>query len=305
MIDRGSGLLHLTAWDMHAKKKLSRQIALYPAVYTIVENKMVIAPEFMSDAFPVFVWDLSLNHFLEISSFSNLTLHHVDVPGNLLVLFEINWEKQPPEVHQTKWTMTTGQLREKKNFYLEMPPGCDKYQPKFDNEPCCTFGHKTVVQVYSEANPSTTIHLEYDNDTDRLTVRWIRSSLPRESKGKWSIYLAPYLTYRFTYETALPAVYDAVGGIATRGSVSRAPKFNSAFGDREVFGLGGDDGVQLWFFNPNFVPSFPEESMDFRGLEDRVSVDSDSVDADSIDEENSSDEDSVDEYPADDDSVEE
>lgn len=26
------------------------------------------------------------------------------------------------------------------------------------------------------------------------------------------------------------------------------------FGDREVFGLASDDGAQLWFFNPDFLP---------------------------------------------------
>ena len=284
MINRGTALLHLTAWDMYTKKKLLRQIPLYPALYTIVENKAVIAPEFKSDTFPVYVWDLSSNHFQEIGNFTNLTLHHGDVSENLLVLFEINWEKQPPEVHQSKWTMTTGQLREKKNFHLPMPPGLDKYRPKFDNEPCCTFGHKTVVQVYSETDPTTTIHLEYDYAVDRLSVQWIRSDLPFDNVGKWSIYLAPYLTYRFTYETAQPAVYDATTGIAARDLVNRAPKFNSAFGDSEVFGLGGDDGVQLWFFNPKFVPSLPAESMDFRGLKGWGSVDEDSVDEESVEE---------------------
>lgn len=30
------------------------------------------------------------------------------------------------------------------------------------------------------------------------------------------------------------------------------------FGDREVLGLVGDGGIQLLFFNPNFVPNNPE-----------------------------------------------
>lgn len=30
------------------------------------------------------------------------------------------------------------------------------------------------------------------------------------------------------------------------------------FGDREVFGLVSLDGIQLWFFNPNFVPDLPD-----------------------------------------------
>lgn len=30
-----------------------------------------------------------------------------------------------------------------------------------------------------------------------------------------------------------------------------------SFGNREVFGLASADGVQFWFFNPNFVPDIP------------------------------------------------
>ena len=39
------------------------------------------------------------------------------------------------------------------------------------------------------------------------------------------------------------------------------------FGDQEVFGLAGDGGVELWFFNPNFVP-------DLRDGDEGVWVDS-------------------------------
>ena len=30
------------------------------------------------------------------------------------------------------------------------------------------------------------------------------------------------------------------------------------FGDREVFGMASEDGIQLWFFNPNFIPDIPD-----------------------------------------------
>ena len=29
------------------------------------------------------------------------------------------------------------------------------------------------------------------------------------------------------------------------------------FGDREVFGVATKDGIQFWFFNPNFTPDLP------------------------------------------------
>ena len=30
------------------------------------------------------------------------------------------------------------------------------------------------------------------------------------------------------------------------------------FGDHEVFGVANEDGIQLWFFNPNFTPDIPD-----------------------------------------------
>lgn len=33
--------------------------------------------------------------------------------------------------------------------------------------------------------------------------------------------------------------------------------FSVIFGDREVFGVANEDGIQFWIFNPNFTPNLP------------------------------------------------
>ena len=73
--------------------------------------------------------------------------------------------------------------------------------------------------------------------------------------------------------TAQSVIYDAATGKATTNpnhsldirlvSPSNEPYeaeinsnniFLEGFGDREVIGLAGEGGVELWFCNPNFVP---------------------------------------------------
>lgn len=128
MTNRLNTLLRLSAWDIQTKKKLDQDLA-FPALYSLVEDKLVIVPVFPRRDDPVCVWDLSSNHFQKIGTFSSLSLYHVNTSENLLVLFEINWEKQPPEVQQSKWTISTGQLREKKIFHLQMPHDCGNFTP--------------------------------------------------------------------------------------------------------------------------------------------------------------------------------
>lgn len=40
--------------------------------------------------------------------------------------------------------------------------------------------------------------------------------------------------------------------------VQAIPAWSLFFGDHEVFGVSSEEGVQLWFFNPNFVPGLPD-----------------------------------------------
>lgn len=228
-----------------------------------------------SQSAPVYIWDLSSNDVHEIGGFSNLWLYHMDAVQNVLVAFEIDWEKQPPEVNQTKWTMTTDQQLDKKTFHLPIPK--DRLDRELALEPSCNFGHKTVSQIFSEKH--TTIHLEYDHTLDRLDLRWIHGAeqFRRNPYKCHSTYMTPYLVCRWTWRTGPLIIYDAATGRATqqskislhkdendysnpdlRGSIS---EFDIpgllCFGDREVLGLRGDRGVQFWFFNPNFTPYLP------------------------------------------------
>lgn len=71
--------------------------------------------------------------------------------------FEINREKQPSEVQQTKWTTTTGQQLEKNIFHLAITLGFpvdDRFDFKYDS--CRTYGHqKTVTQLFENFDECT------------------------------------------------------------------------------------------------------------------------------------------------------
>ncbi|KAL1974023.1 hypothetical protein VTN31DRAFT_5583 [Thermomyces dupontii] len=121
------------------------------------------------------------------------------------------------------------------------------------------------------------MHLEYDYSVDRLSVRWIREPLFSGIIYDFSACLTPNLVYRFSTMTGQVAAYNATTGTVTRRSVwfpgnhvlGNRPSLGSnlqwqteilfdrpqaVFGDCEVFGLVNDSGIQLWFFNPSFVP---------------------------------------------------
>lgn len=67
----------------------------------------------------LYILDLGSNSAQKIGSFENLWLWHVDVDGNLLVTFEIDWDTNPLEVKQCKWTLTD-QLLESKYLSLSL-----------------------------------------------------------------------------------------------------------------------------------------------------------------------------------------
>lgn len=71
----------------------------------------------------------------------------MDVDENILVVFEIDWEKRPPEVQQTKWALTGG-LLDKKHFPLSLS-GCDLHETKLQprHRSSRTFGHKTGASL--------------------------------------------------------------------------------------------------------------------------------------------------------------
>lgn len=271
---------YLTAWDLHTKETIAQRILSFVHLFTVVEDKVVVtAPQPEGDSFPVFVWDLSSNRIQEFGSFAYLRLCHLDATENVLVAFEIDLMKQPAEVRQTKWTAATGQLLDKNIFYLELPAGLDPVDPyEYVRTDCCiTYGHKTVTQLFFETNDYTTIHLEYDYAVDRLSVQCIHCAEPINN-WVWysrSAYLTRDLVYRYSVETGQVTVYNANTRTVTLHQIqlldnSSNPELHQSqkagipsmswtkdvFGDREVFGLSSQAGVQLWFFNPKFAPDF-------------------------------------------------
>lgn len=122
----------------------------------------------------------------------------------------------------------------------------------------------------------------YDHTVDRLNVRWIKCTVPINkfaflgSCGS----VTPHIIYRWVHQLKGIGVYNAATGAATvhpyqldtreisaRSLLANLPppgrpmdnkdiiRFSlQPFGDREVFGVASEDGMQLWFFNPDFVP---------------------------------------------------
>ncbi|KAL1995419.1 hypothetical protein VTN49DRAFT_1606 [Thermomyces lanuginosus] len=210
---------------------------------------------------PIYIWDLRRNHVQKIGNFSRLSLYYVSAIENVLVTFERVGLDQPPKMQQTKWKTTDGQLLEEKVFYLHLPADCPKryfISPSF----CRISSRKSVAYFMEYFDNLAMMCLEYDHAVDRLSVRCANDDLARN------------IVYCYFDGTRNVAVCDAAAGKVTlhpvrfRGnriirirtvsnSRPRDP-YNAAyfttFGDREVFGLANKHGIQLWFFNPSFVP---------------------------------------------------
>lgn len=286
--DRFSGYYDLTAWDIHTKQKLIQQIPTFCVLYTIAEDKVVIGFEFIAQPRPVHVWDLSSNHIQEIGNFSYLVMCHMNSADNVLVAFEIDKWKQPPQLRQSKWT-TAGQLLEERTLHVPMLADyrLNLTFPLSRNS-CRTYGRKTVAQLFFDGHLHSVsgtkyvaMHLEYDHIVDQLRVRWVHRTSNSNAAKTPPINLTPYLFYRRTMKDGQTVIYNAATGTeanlstqsldiqgASGGSLGslHCGKLEVGigqyhanllvhFGDREVFGLGTDDGVHLWLFNPSFPPS--------------------------------------------------
>lgn len=239
------------------------------------------------DPCPVYVWDLSSNHVQEIGEFTYfIELCHLDVQENTLVVFEAVWETNPLEVHKTKWSTTTGQLLEEKVLHLPLPADGPLERSSTDRGRFRIYGSKSVAHsIWSNKDSKVWFYLEYNHSVDKLNVRSIHCCEPPglhyyEVSGAR---LTRDLFYSFSRKKAdYVAVYDASTGKATWHSVRVStgtsprsipeqsweesvpywseyayygfPNKYEVFGDREVFGFAGTHGVELWFFNPDYVP---------------------------------------------------
>lgn len=103
---------------------------------------------------PIYVWDLSADQVQEIGSFLDVWLWHLDAEDNVLVTFEIDWDKRPLDVRQTKWTLTGQHLDGKKN--PSIAAGSDNVPPNVVPQPR-DFGHRTITRLFTRADSQFTL----------------------------------------------------------------------------------------------------------------------------------------------------
>ena len=288
----------IVAWNVHTAQKVgSRELSwsIVP-VATIAEDKVIIVP--VDDERPISVWDLHSNQFHEFGSFHDLCLWHADAGENLLITFEINWNMYPPEVQQTKWTLTGGEQLHQKHFRLSLEGRrvSRKDLRQTFNDWYHTYGKKSVTQFFLGSDLRTTVNLRYDHSADQLSLRWLLSSVPIADTTSWGRYtsVAPHIVYRWVQQLRGIAIYNATTGTTTvrpyqldirevnsrnlMGAElpppSHSPRLGylarsslKCFGDREVIGVASKDGIQLWFFNPDFKPNVPDAEP-FLAMED-------------------------------------
>lgn len=145
-----------------------------------------------------------------------------------------------------------------------------------------TYGSKTVRRVEYTNDGYDTIDLIYEPAIDKLSVRWNWFHPDISSRASChSAFLSPNIVYHWNRKHNCLEIIDDYNqtrnrhphrfdirevktSIGFRKPLGRVESMLhdyrptlEAFGDREVFGLASDDGVQIWFFNPHFVPDVP------------------------------------------------
>lgn len=277
----------MTVWDVRTSQRWVKQLPCPIDRITIEGDKVVIPcggnkwkPR------PILVWDLNLDGVQEVGNFRDLCMWHVDANDSTLIAIEINWDINPPEVQQTKWRLTGEQI-DRNQFDLSLRGRrVDKKRLMRPRRGCCrTCCHKTVTQLISATDDNATIHLTHDYAINQLSVQWIEHAEPisRRDSMEFCVFLTSDIAYSWGKYPRQLVVYNAAEGTA----ILRPYQFDSrqiiaqklkghppswrkrlrilspeegpirVFGDHEVFGLASDDGAQLWFFNPNFVPDVP------------------------------------------------
>lgn len=222
-----------------------------------------------------------------------LVFYHVNPDENVLVTFEICWYPlDSPGVRQTNWSLTDGTQLRKKQFHLPLGdhPSIrfgSSLRVRRDGE-ISTNGNKTEAQLFLIEKWGSvvlaTIRLRYDYGVDRLSAQWI------DFIGAFCVcrlscnfnFLGPNISYRWEWDpngTNILLIQNATTGTMTKrpyklhireidGAARLRQHSNSnnysscsfpwiCDGDGEVYCVGGNDGVQLWFFNPEFVPDIP------------------------------------------------
>lgn len=173
-------------------QKRTIKIGFFPGVIRLEKDKVVLFSTDFDPPPPIYIWDLTADQVHAIGSFreGNVWLWHIDPDDNVLVTFEIDWDKHPPEVQETKWTVT-GQLVNRKQFPLSLSD-CRTDRKVFelsesrirllDLSTNITFSHrKTMAQLcfYSDTlRRGLWISLMYDQAIDKLSARLDDDSPP-------------------------------------------------------------------------------------------------------------------------------
>lgn len=281
---------YLIALNIRTSGQYARELPFVTHETYIVNDKVVIVGFESKPIYPVYIWDVSSDHFRMINDFADLGLWHVDTTDNTLVAFEIDWDTYPAAVQRTKWTLT-GQLLERKHFRLSLSDRrMDRkiLQPSksfIDLRPGIrrTYGRRTV-RTLPYRDPYycyCTIHLAYDYAVDKLSAEWYDSPAPVFARPNYPFSVA--LTSRIAYiwngfsfmvldhdksrRLMRPYQLDA-RELSVRNGLLHQPHrrhqpiddepYLWLFGDHEVFGIASQDGVQFWFFNPDFSTSLPD-----------------------------------------------
>ncbi|KAL1992106.1 hypothetical protein VTN49DRAFT_4138 [Thermomyces lanuginosus] len=259
----------LIAWDTKTSQQYARQMPEGFIDQISIEMDKVLLVADIESRLSLYVWDLNSDHLQEFGSFPDLWLWHLAADDDVLVTFEIDWDADPPKVQQTKWALS-GRLLNRKRFRLSLSSGRINRKTLVEDHaevaPHCwinrTYGHKTVrsVSYYDPYLGDTGLDLLYDYTSDRFSVRF-NSYIPRASvimDQPLHTFLTPHIVYSWD---KLPEPFEIFNSETdTTIKLPRILPFDSPrlFGDREVFGMASEDGIQLWFFNPNFIPDIPD-----------------------------------------------
>lgn len=281
----GSAARVVTALDLQAFTRCTRQFPCQPQEICIVKDKVVMVGASRKQFPLIYIWDLKTYQVHGIGSVGEPFLWHVDVDENMLVIFEINWSMLPVEVQESKWTLN-GKLLDRKCVDVSLSgrrldeirvlPAMNLRHSKYR-----TFGHKTVSRLFPEMFGKATMDLVYDHTVDKLAVRYDPTQ-SFKSYHDLNFYqtLTPYISYQWNSSFRQLEITNVANGTITMRSYQpdvrevktlrelQQPQRQMSidfygpplfpFGDREVLGLVSCDGIQLWFFNPSFVPDVPD-----------------------------------------------
>lgn len=123
----------------------------------------------------------------------------MDVDDNILVTFEIDWSIHPPEVQQTKWTLTGQQLHRRRFRISLFGHRVNKQYFLQYGSPGITYNHKTVKREVPFSDSHVSMDLVYDYAIDSLSVRWNDCDQPileHSCRHYWE-FLTPDIVYHW------------------------------------------------------------------------------------------------------------